>query len=59
MEARAGVAEALLASAKSTEVSGGLGDDVVVQLESDAASRGAVDGDVKVNVAVPVSLHSS
>lgn len=30
VEARAGVAEALLASAESTEVGGGLGDDVAV-----------------------------
>lgn len=41
MEARAGVAEALLASAESTEVGSGLGDDVVKQLEDDLA-RGLV-----------------
>lgn len=39
VEARAGVAEALLASAESTEVGGGLGDDVVEELEGDAARR--------------------
>ena len=41
VEARAGVAEALLASAESTEVGGGLGDDVVVELEADTAGGGA------------------
>ena len=40
VESRAGVAEALLASAESTEVGGGLGDDVVKELEGDAASGG-------------------
>lgn len=39
MEARTLVAEALLASAESTEVLSGLGDDVVEQVEGDAASR--------------------
>ena len=37
MEGRALVAEALLAGAESTEVLGRLGDDVVVELEVDAA----------------------
>lgn len=37
VEGRALVTEALLAGAESTEVLGGLGDDVVVQLEVDAA----------------------
>lgn len=37
MEGRALVAEALLASAEGTEVGGGLGDDVVEELEGDAA----------------------
>ena len=40
VEARAGVAEALLAGAESAEVFGGLGDDVVVEVELDAASLG-------------------
>lgn len=37
VEGAAGVAVALLASAKSTEVLGSLGDDIGVQLEGDAA----------------------
>jgi hypothetical protein len=37
MELAALVAEALLASAEGTEVLGGLGDDVVVDVEVDAA----------------------
>jgi hypothetical protein len=37
VESRALVAEALLASAEGTEVRGGLGDDVVKQVERDAA----------------------
>lgn len=37
MELGAGVAEALLASAESPEVLGGLGDDIVEELEVDAA----------------------
>jgi len=40
VETRAGVAEALLAGAESAEVLGGLGDDVVVELEVDAARLG-------------------
>lgn len=37
VEGRAGVAEALLAGAESAEVLSGLGDDVVVEVEVDAA----------------------
>ena len=37
MEGRAGVTEALLASAESAEVLSGLGDNVVVEVEVDAA----------------------
>ena len=37
MELAAGVAEALLAGAESTEVLGGLWDDIVEELEVDAA----------------------
>lgn len=48
VEARAGVAKALLAGAERAEVGGGLGDDVIVELEDDAAGRLLVDGDVKV-----------
>ena len=55
MEARAGVAKALLASAESTEVGGSLGDNVVKELEGDAARGRVVDGNVKVNVADTVS----
>lgn len=40
VEGRALVAEALLASAESTEVLGGLGNDVVEQLEVDATRLG-------------------
>lgn len=45
-----GVAEALLTSAESSEVLGGLGDNVVVELELDSAEGLAVSGDVKVNL---------
>lgn len=44
VEARAGVAEALLASAESTEVGGRLGDNVVKELEDDAARGGVCAG---------------
>lgn len=37
MERRASIAEAVLASAELTEVAGGLGDNVVVEVEGDAA----------------------
>lgn len=40
MEAGSGVAEAVLASAELSEVSGRLGDDVVVELEGDSARGG-------------------
>ena len=40
VEGRALVAEALLAGAESTEVLGGLGDDVVEQVEGDATGLG-------------------
>jgi hypothetical protein len=43
----AGLTDALLASAEGAEVVCGLGDDIVVELEDDAASRGIVDGDVE------------
>lgn len=49
MELGAGVTEALLASAESTEVLGGLGDNVGAQLHGDAAEGGTVDGDIEVN----------
>jgi hypothetical protein len=38
VESRTGVTEALLTSAESSEVGGGLGDDVVEELEGDSAS---------------------
>jgi hypothetical protein len=44
VEARAGVAEALLASAEGTEVGGRLGDNVVKELEDDAARGGVCAG---------------
>ena len=43
----AGLTDALLASAEGAEVVCGLGDDIVVELEDDAASRGVVDGDIE------------
>jgi hypothetical protein len=65
VEGRALVAEALLAGAESTEVGGGLGDNVVIEVEVDAAgllldlrSRsavledGALPGDVEENLGV-------
>lgn len=52
MEARSGVSESLLTSAESTEVGGGLGDNVVEQLESDLAGGGTVDGDIEEDLAV-------
>lgn len=42
VEGRVGVAETLLASAESTEVGGGLGDNVVKKLENDATKGLAV-----------------
>jgi len=45
----AGPAYALLASAESAEVFGGLWDDVAVQLKDDAAGRNAADGDIEEN----------
>jgi hypothetical protein len=44
VELGAGVAEALLASAESAEVLSGLGDNVVVESEVDAASAGCERG---------------
>ena len=43
VEGRALVAEALLASAKGTEVLGGLGDLVIVEVEVDAAGLGCIE----------------
>jgi len=42
------VAKALLASAESSEVFGGLWDNVVFELKDDLASWGSTDGDVEV-----------
>lgn len=41
VETRAGVTEAILTSAKLTEVAGSLGNDLVEELEDDTARRGA------------------
>lgn len=49
VELGAGVTEAVLASAESTEVLGGLGDDVSAQLHDDAANGLLVDGNIEVN----------
>lgn len=50
VENRVLVAVALLTSSKSTEVLGGLGDDVVVELESDATKGLAVSSGVEENL---------
>lgn len=47
VEAGTLVTESLLTSAESTEVLNGLGDDFVEQLEGDAASRLAINGDIE------------
>ena len=47
MELGALVAEAVLPSAKLTEVLRGLGDNIVVELEGDALSGTTCDADVK------------
>ena len=47
VEPRAGVAVPVLPSAQLAEVARGLGDDVVVQLEYDAAARRTADGDIE------------
>ena len=41
------VSKSILASREFTEVPGGFGDNIVVELEDDAASGVAVDGDIK------------
>lgn len=58
VETRALVTETLLASAQGTEVGGGLGDDVVVQLEGDTTGRSAVDGDVEEAVTTKTYVRS-
>jgi len=50
VEAGLGVAVAVLASAELTEVAGSLGDNIVVELEDDAAEGATVAGDVEENV---------
>lgn len=55
VEPGAGIAEALLAGAEGAEVLGGLGDDVVEEVELDAAVGGAVGG-FDVEVAIPQSI---
>ena len=50
VEGRALVAETGSASAELAEVLGGLGNDVIVELEGDASRRGAVVGDVEKDV---------
>ena len=50
VEGGALVAEAVLASSKLTEVASRLGDDVVEELEDDAASGLVVDRDVELRV---------
>ena len=56
VEGRASVSEALLASAESTEVLGGLGDDVVVEGEVDAA--GLIFCGVDVSSVTQCGVHS-
>jgi hypothetical protein len=43
VESRASVTEAVLAGTELTEVTSSLGDNVVVELEGDSASRGVYD----------------
>jgi len=50
VEAGAGIAEAVLTGAELTEVPGGLGNIVVVELEGDAAGVGTVNSDIEVYV---------
>lgn len=47
VEAGSLITVAILTSGELTEVAGGLGNDVIVELEHDAASGGVVDGDVE------------
>ena len=50
VESRTGVSVAILASGELAEVAGGLGDDIVVQLEDDAASVLVTDFDIKLSI---------
>jgi hypothetical protein len=52
VETGTGVSESLLTSAESSEVGGGLGDNVVEELEGDLASGGTVDGDIEKDLAI-------
>jgi len=49
VEGRSSVSETVLSSAELTEVTSGLGDNIVVKLEDDTAHRGSVLGDIEVN----------
>ncbi len=51
MERAPSVSEAVLASSEFTEVTGGLGDHIVVQLEHDATERLLVCGNIKLTSA--------
>lgn len=50
MEGRSLVAIAMLSSRELAEISGGLGDDVIVELEDDASGRLVVNLDVELSV---------
>ena len=52
METGTGVSESLLTGAQSSEVGGGLGNNVVEELEGDLAGGGTVDGDIEKDLAV-------
>jgi hypothetical protein len=52
VELGSGVSESLLSGTKSSEIGGGLGDNVVEQLESDPAGRLVADGDIEEDLAV-------
>jgi hypothetical protein len=52
VETGTGVTESLLTSAESSEVGGGLGDNVVEELEGDFTGGGTVDSDIEVDLAV-------
>ena len=47
VEARALITETVLASGELAEVAGGLGDDIVIELEDDAARGLSADGNIE------------
>lgn len=59
VEGGAGIAEAVFAGGELTEVLRGLGNNVVVELEDDAASIRAVNVDIELQMQGSVSLSHS